>query len=437
MKKIFLVLIALFYATASFSQGILNLFTKSDEFFQLMKEERFVDAQSYFDESVKAQIEPASLKLLWTRLSVGLGDFTSIDISQNKKQGELSIVVLEGIFTKGTQGFNLVFNEQEKLVGLFLTPKTNVVSYQKPLYADSALYNEKEIYVSSGNHKLVGLLTTPKTGTNFPVVVLVHGSGPADMDETIGATKPFKDLAAGLAAKGIATVRYVKRTMIYQGEFGGVFTVKEEVLDDALAAVNLTKTITEVDKKQIYLMGHSLGGMLAPKLATIVPDIKGLIFAAAPARKLTDLMVEQNRYFFERSGDTSKAGKEQLESVLQQIEKTRISKIGNLKADSLLLGIPAAYWVDLNQYDQVNTAKKLSQRMLFIQGGFDSQVSVQDFNIWKAGLVKNKNASFKLYPELNHLLTAQTEKGNVAQYQVPANVSKALIDDIAFWIKSK
>lgn len=435
MKKTLLFVIVLFYTTASFSQGILNLFTKTDEFFQLMKEEKFDDAQGYFDESVKAQIEPANLKLLWTRLSVGLGDFQSIEISQNKKQGDLSIVVLEGKYTKGTQGFNLIFNDKEKLVGLFLTAKSNVVSYQKPLYADSTLYNEKEIYVTTGNHKLVGLFTTPKAGSNFPVVVLVHGSGPADMDETVGATKPFKDIAAGLAAKGIATIRYVKRTLVYSGEFNGVFTVKEEVLDDALAAVNLAKTFPEVDKKQIYIFGHSLGGMLAPKMATMVPDLKGLILAAAPARKLTDLIIEQNNYFYNHSNDTTKEAKEQLASALKQIEKTRISRIGDLKADSLLLGIPAAYWVDLNQYDQVNTAKKLSQRMLFIQGGFDSQVSVQDLNIWKVGLAKNKNASFKLYPQLNHLLTPQTEKGDLAQYQIAANVSKPLIDDIASWIK--
>ena len=146
------------------------------------------------------------------------------------------------------------------------------------------------------------------------------------------------------------------------------------------------------------------------------------------------MIVEQNKYFFQHANDTTKDGKEQLNNALQLIEKTRISQIGNLKPDSLLLGIPAAYWVDLNQYDQVNTAKKLSQRMLFIQGGFDSQVSVQDLNIWKTALAKNKNASFKVYPELNHLLTPQTEKGSVSQYQVPANVSKPLIDDVASWI---
>jgi hypothetical protein len=437
MKKIFLVLIALLYTTASFSQGVLNLFSKTEDFFQLMKDEKFVEAQAYFDESVQAKVEPANLKLLWTRLSIGLGDFKFINISQNKKQGELNIVVLEGLFTKGTQNFNLVFNEREKLVGLFLAPKTNEVVYQKPAYADSTLYKEKEIHVISGKHDLVGILTTPKTGSNFPVVILLHGSGPADMDETVGATKPFKDIAAGLAAKGIATVRYVKRTTLYPGEFDGIYTVKEEVLDDALAAITLTKTFPEIDKKQIFLFGHSLGGMLAPKLATLAPDLKGLIFAAAPARKLTDLIIEQNKFFFERSGDTTKAGKAQLESVLLAIEKTRISKLGTLKPDSLLLGIPAAYWADLNSYDQVATAKKLPNKMLFIQGGFDSQVSLQDFNMWKAALAKNKNASFKLYPELNHLLTPQTEKGDIRQYQVPANVAKALIDDMALWVMGK
>jgi hypothetical protein len=436
MKKLALLLITLFYTTTSFSQGILNLFSKSDEFFQLMKEEKFETAQNYFDESVKGQITAADLKLLWTRLSVGLGDFQSIDISQNKKQGELSIVSLEGIFVKGTQNFNMVFNDKEKLVGLFLAPKTNTTAYQKPDYADSTLYKEREINVISGTHKLVGILTTPKTGSNFPVVILVHGSGPADMDETVGVIKPFKDLSAGLAAKGIATIRYVKRTMLYPAEFRGVFTVKEEVVDDALAAVALAKTFPEINKSQLYIFGHSLGGMLAPKMASLSPDLKGVILAAAPARKLTDIIIEQNKYYFAKSGDTSAAGNKQFTEVIKEIDQTRISKLDNMKADSLLIGVPASYWVDLNQYDQVNTAKKLKNRMLFIQGGFDSQVSVQDLDLWKSALAKNAAASFKLYPELNHLLTPQTEKGTLAQYQIPGNVSKTLIDDVATWIKA-
>jgi len=102
------------------------------------------------------------------------------------------------------------------------------------------------------------------------------------------------------------------------------------------------------------------------------------------------------------------------------------------------LGLPAAYWVDLNLYDQVGTAKKLiKQKIMIVQGGFDFQVSPQDYQIWNTALGKKKNVTLKLYPDLNHLLSPQKEKGNTAQYGVPVSVSGILLNDIATWIKAK
>jgi fermentation-respiration switch protein FrsA (DUF1100 family) len=108
-----------------------------------------------------------------------------------------------------------------------------------------------------------------------------------------------------------------------------------------------------------------------------------------------------------------------------------------MKADSAVLGLPASYWIDLNNYDQVAVAKKLSKKIMVIQGGNDFQIPEQDFKIWNAALAKKSNATLKFYPELNHLLTAQTEKGGSKQYQTPANVSEKVITDIANWIKAK
>ncbi|HEY0772389.1 MAG TPA: alpha/beta fold hydrolase, partial [Sphingobacteriaceae bacterium] len=283
--------------------------------------------------------------------------------------------------------------------------------------------------------ELAGLFTTPKTGNNFPVIVLVHGSGPADMDETVGPNKPFKDLAMGLAAKGIATIRYVKRTRVYPGEFAKAFTLKEEVTDDALAAIALARTLPGINKKQIYVLGHSLGGMVAPKLATQAPDLNGIILAAAPARKFTDVIIEQNKFFFESLKDTSAAAREQFQKALKEFEKTRITELGTVKADSLLLGIPASYWVDMNQYDQTGIAKKLKTRILVLQGEHDVQVSTTDYNLWKSALEKKKNVTFKLYQSLNHLFISQPEKSTAELYKNPGNVDVVVLNDIALWVK--
>lgn len=132
--------------------------------------------------------------------------------------------------------------------------------------------------------------------------------------------------------------------------------------------------------------------MMAPKAAVLAPDLKGVILLAAPARKLTDLLVEQTRFMFELEKDTTKAGRLQLDSVVKELNRSRITKLGTLKPDSSLFGLPAAYWVDLNLYNQVTTAKKLvSQRIFVAQGANDSQVSVADYNLWKTALGTKKN----------------------------------------------
>ncbi|WP_342330674.1 DUF3887 domain-containing protein [Pedobacter sp. FW305-3-2-15-E-R2A2] len=438
MKKIILLFFALFLSITGFSQGVLSLFNRSDDFFKLMEQEKFTEAYAFFDESAQSKITTENLEAIWKNLHTNYGKVLSTDVIQSKAEGEFFAVSVDVKFEKETQGFLLVFNKSEKMVGLFPRQKSNQQSYLRPAYADTNAYKEKEIYIKTAGHSLVGVLTTPAKGTNFPIVVLLHGSGPSDMDETVGPNKPFKDLAAGLATKGIASIRYVKRTLAYAGEFTKIFTVKEEVTDDALAAIALARTIPGADKKKIYLFGHSMGGMLAPKLATLAPDLNGLIMAAAPARKLTDIIDDQNRYSASQVKDTTGAVKKQLEEALKETAKTRITKLGLVKPDSLLLGLPAAYWVDLNLYDQVGTAKKLvKQKMMIVQGGFDFQVSTQDYQIWNAALGKKKNVTLKLYPDLNHLLSPQKEKGNMVQYGIPVSVSEVLVNDIATWIKAK
>jgi len=437
MKKASLLLLLLFVTTASFSQGMISLFGRANDFFDLMEKQKFAEAHAFFDANLQTKVPAAELEKLWGELNKRYGKFESASAVQGKAQGEYFTVVVDAKFTNDTQSFMMGFDKTEKIAGFFLRPKSTASTYLNPAYADTTLYSSKEIYIKTPGHNLVGLLTTPKNAINYPVVVMVHGSGPSDMDETVGPNKPFKDLAAGLAAKGIASIRYVKRTMIYSGEFGGAFTVKEETIDDALAAITLAGTLPGVDKKEIYLFGHSLGGMLAPKIATLAPSLKGLILAEAPARKFTDLMVEQNKYLYEMSKDTTQAGKKQLADVLKELERSRITDAGTMKPDSSILGVPVSYWVDLNNYNQVETAKKVNKRILIFQGANDFQVAVADYDLWNAALGKKSNVTLKLYPDLNHLLSSQLEKGTVAQYQQAASVSETLINDIVSWIKQK
>ncbi|WP_299568396.1 DUF3887 domain-containing protein [uncultured Pedobacter sp.] len=433
MKKIFLFLAFTIFALNSFSQNIFSLFGKANTFFDLFAAGKFEEAHGYFSEEGKTKVTAENLKQFWANMEGRMGKVKSIDATGSKIQGEFYAITVSGEFQYDKQDFVLLFDKTEKLVGMHLLPKA--VTYRAPGYADSTLYKEKSSYIQWPGHQLAAVITTPKDGNSFPIVVLVHGSGPNDMDETIGPNKPFKDIAAGLAVNGIASVRYVKRTVIYPHEFSKAYTVKEEVLDDALQAIALAKTVEGVDTKQIYVLGHSLGGMLAPRIATLAPDLKGIILAAAPARSLSDLIIEQNKYMVAKSKDTTAAMQQNLQKAITEIEKTKITKLGKMKPDSLLLGLPASYWVDLNSYNQVETAKKLKQRIFILQGGYDFQVTETDFNLWKEALGSNTNVSFKLYPDFNHLFSQQEEKGTVLQYQKPGNVEQRTIEDLAKWIK--
>ncbi len=437
MKKIKLLLVAIFLCFNAFAQNLLTYINQSNEFFELLDKGNYTEAQGFFDESVKAKISAEALKNIWTSINRQYGKYEAVEGAQNKTQGDYQLVILNCKFSKDNQSFQFVYNKAQKLVGFQILPKKRVADYENPSYADTTKYAEKSISIKTTGHELAGMLTTPKNTKDYPVVILVHGSGPSDMDETFGPNKPFRDIALGLAAKGIATIRYVKRTLVYPNDFAKAYTVKEEVLDDALAAINFAKTITDVNKKQIFLLGHSLGGMLAPRIALSATDLAGIILAAAPARKFTDLLIEQNNYLFEKSKDTSAAGKKALEETLKEIQKSRMTKLEKIAPDSIILGVAATYWIDINNYNQVAAAKKFKNRIFIIQGENDFQVSVTDYNLWKSSLSSKKNASFKLYPELNHLLTPQSEKGDLFQYNRPGTVADYFIDDLAAWIINK
>lgn len=437
MKSFKLIIALLFISQITFAQSIISLINRADSFFDTMDKGKFEEAYGFFDESVKDKISADELKLFWLRLGNNLGTYQSVDGAQNRSQGEFYQVTLNCVFTKGSQGFTFIFNKSEKLVGFFVAQTAPEAVYVQPAYADTNLYREKEIQIKFAGGQMAGLLTTPKNGTNFPVVVFVHGSGPSDMDESVGPNKPFKDLAVGLAAKGIASIRYVKRSLVYPNNFTKTFTVKEEVIDDALTAIDIARNTPGINKAQIFVLGHSLGGMLAPRIAAQAPDLAGIILAAAPARKMPDLIAEQNKYLYVSSGDTTAALRKQFEAAADEIDRSRLLKLGDVAPDSVILSAPASYWIDINNYDQLASARKFKNKMLVIQGENDFQVSVQDFNMWRTALSSNKNVSFKLYPDLNHLLSSQKQKGNGMQYRVPANVSEKLIDDIAIWVKGK
>ena len=295
----------------------------------------------------------------------------------------------------------------------------------------------REVPVVVGDMKLLGMLTLPKGVQKPPVVILIQGSGASDMNEALGTApnRPFEDIAHGLAEQGVATLRYNKRT--YQDPAVGCDTIQYEMLDDAAAAVKLLSNDGQVDANRIYLLGHSLGGMMAPKITADNPQIKGFISMAGSLRSLQDIMLGQNKAAIEAETTLTE---QQKSALLAQVE-TEIDKTKTLDdgGTGSIMGIPTNYWKSLNIIDNMAIVKKLSVPMLILQGSADFQVYPdKDYKLWQSTLEGRNNDTFKLYDGLSHLFMAnQISAGgapDVSVYNAPNHVEAQVMTDIAAWI---
>ena len=315
----------------------------------------------------------------------------------------------------------------------------NVETYKSPEYVRADAFQEKEVTVGAGTEwALPATLTMPVGKGNYPVVVLVHGSGANDRDESHlnPANKPFKDLAWGLASKGVAVLRYEKRTKHYPRQSAAIKnpTVYEETVEDALAAVELLRKTPQIDPKKIYVLGHSLGGYLIPRIAARDAKIAGFISLAGTTRPLEDVILEQNNYFARLDGAVSKDEQVKLDQLKQISAQIKSLKESNKDSSAAYLGVPASYWIDLKNYNPPLEAKSLKQPILILQGERDYQVTMTDFQNWKNALGTKKFVTFKAYPKLNHLFMPGEGVPSPADYEKTNHVSAEVITDIAAWI---
>jgi pimeloyl-ACP methyl ester carboxylesterase len=221
-------------------------------------------------------------------------------------------------------------------------------------------------------------------------------------------------------------LRYEKRTLQFASKMKGLkeMTIHEETAEDAVRALALLRTQKEVDPKRVYLLGHSLGGYVAPRIAEEDGQLTGAILLAANARPLEDLVVEQAEYLNVPAKD--------MEGIRAAVKRVKTLEPGDADAPPLL-GMPVSYLLDLKGYDPVALAKRVGVPMLVLQGERDFQVTMKDFNLWKAGLAGGKSA-FKSFPALNHLMVAGEGKSTDAEYRKPGHVAPEVVDEIAKWL---
>jgi pimeloyl-ACP methyl ester carboxylesterase len=390
-----------------------------------------------FTEEIKAEATAKQLDLIWAQITAQYGELLTINRTRTtEEQGYIVVYVTCDYSKLGILDTRVVFTADKLIAGLQFVPTDISHQYQPPSYSNIDDFIEYNVTIGADTDwALPGTLTIPKGDGPFPAVILIHGSGPNDRDETIGPNKPFKDLAWGLASNDIAVLRYEKRTKYYADIIVymlSTLTVQEETIDDALVAVDLLQTYETIDPAKIYMLGHSLGGMLAPRIANNISELAGLIMLAAPTRSLEDLILNQTIYLSQLDGTISESEQYQIDSVQENITKI---KTLNISESEIILGAGRTYWEDLSYYNPVDTAKNLTLPMLFMQGERDYQVLYEeDFVDWQNELSDYSNTSFRSYESLNHLFIAGSGAPNNQEYNNPGNVAEEVIIDIVNWI---
>jgi dienelactone hydrolase len=401
----------------------------------LLLAEKYTELRSLLTPAAKDRL---TLDFLHDRVGGELrtfGQLNSVGDPVTAKDGDNTLVSFPVHFAVNRVYLQFTLEPSLQVSGLYVRPLNAPLPkvWQRPAYSNTEAFTQRDVTIGTDEWKLGGTLTVPAGKRNVPGLVLVHGPGPHDRDEEIYSNRIFRDIAEGLASRGIAVLRFDKRTLTYGDKMGVAFTLDQETVEDAVRAVDVLRHQPEVAANRVYVLGHSLGGYAAPRIASRDGKLAGLIFFAANARPIEDVAMDQNDYLAHLQGDPAPEMQQRLDAL-----KAEVARVKNLQAGTpppqLLLGLPGVYFLDLKSYNPSAQAKQLSIPMLFLLGGRDFQITSKDVAIWKTALAGRANVEFKEYPALNNVFIGGEGKPGPSDYLKQGNVDPAVIADIATWI---
>ena len=400
----------------------------------------YAGARKDFSAVVAEQVGAARLEQIWKQLQGMQGAYQSHGTVQRKIFAEQLGAATTLSFARGKLGFVATCDAQDKITGYRFVPANLLASPVEQAHVEADGVRVSPLNVPTPVGTLHGALTLPAGAGPFPAVVMVAGSGPNDMDETIGPNKPLRDIADGLARVGIATLRYDKRTFDHPNGWGGKSgpDIDAEVTDDAVAAAHLLAQQQAVDPGRVFVLGHSLGAMMAPRIGQRDPQLAGLVLMAAPARNIFDVLEQQAREQMAKEGASPKAIARVEHAYAKERQLLAAAGTGQAVPQGNFRRNPQGYWLSWSRVDPVADAKSIAMPILILQGGSDFQVSpTLDFARWQQALAGRPHTTFHLYPGLSHLFMPAGKTGTPADYRAPAHVDARVIDDIAAWVKAQ
>ncbi|NEV93533.1 alpha/beta hydrolase [Psychroflexus sp. YR1-1] len=303
---------------------------------------------------------------------------------------------------------------------------------------------------------LSGTLTLPKTGGPFPVVILISGSGPQDRNSTIMGHKPFLLLADELTQSGVGVLRFDERGV---GQSEGDF--KQASLDDFVKdvtyAFDFLKNRPEIDSSQIGLLGHSIGGIIAPRVA-IEKNVSFLILLASPGIRGDELMLKQRADFLKLRGideaqieesnaifkatyefinTTSAVGKPLKTEIMRFLATQYAEELMDKQRAVLVDQISSNEFIGLLRNRPAQYLEKVDCPVLAIGGSKDFQVSSTE-NLeaiqLKVSQGGNTRVETREFEGLNHLLQ-ESDTGDVSEYAaLEQTMSPRVLDYIKTWL---
>ena len=303
------------------------------------------------------------------------------------------------------------------------------------------MYSEKIVVGAGTEYPLNGLMTLPSDLSKpVPAVVMVHGSGASNMDEKVLKLTPFKDLAEGLARHGIASLRYDKRTFVHGRKMirNKSLTVKEETIEDALLAVQMLKRDPRIDHDRIFILGHSMGAMLAPRIDAEGADVKGLIMMAGTPCRLEEIVLRQLRQAGRGSSVLKKIIGLEYRFYKKKFRGLYQMSDEEAKRKKFAGNMSLYYFKEMGQKTAADYLLASKKPVLILQGGKDFQVlAKRDYRMFKKLLAGRENTQYKLYPELNHVFVKGIYNDILKaskEYSVEQHIGEDVVGDIAAFV---
>ena len=410
---------------------------------ELARQGLFSEITGLFAPSLQSMVPPEALRAAWESDIAKGRAVAELGTPASEQAGPGAVMVRIPLsFTDGTAVTLAVGVAGERwITGVQVLPAgaaAPVAAWEAPSYADPATFTEHDVCLGEEPLAVPGTLSLPRASQPVPAVVLLSGSGPHDQDETIGRNKPFKDLAWGLATAGIAVLRFEKVTHAHPAAVAASadFTLTDEYVPHATAAIGLLREHAAVDPARVYVAGHSLGGTIAPRVAAAEPSVAGLVILAGGAQPMHHAALRQVRYLAGLDAGREASMRPMIDALTRQAAAVDDPGLSAATPRSdLPFGVPAPYWLDVRGYDPAAAAAALGKPMLILQGGRDYQATVaDDLSRWRAALGSAPGVTIRVYDADNHLFFTGSGPSTPAEYEPVQHMDPAVVADIAAWL---